>query len=171
MANLQQLQLVRETILAEQEHFWYNAYFVDLNDSLKFRGDLCFISREDMKHCGTKACIAGWTLTLNDVQCARSHDIKDKAAELLGLTDEEATFLFYGCFTVEDMVFWINNDNANWPKYILDYLENYEPSTPQYSGGVEEAVRRIDCIINHHQLTRLSHRNNEDQVGDNTEAN
>ena len=81
----------------------------------------------DMNICGTTACFAGWAALLSGWSIARIRRVDsmyDAGAKLLGLTDDEASILFYGSNTrpvlelmVKDL---INGDKLRFPRHYED---------------------------------------------------
>jgi hypothetical protein len=82
----------------------------------------------DRPVCGTTACVAGWTVILGSARnrkirldfcydaMADGTDIWDRAAKLLGLTEDQATYLFAGYTTREQVLEMLDAlpENPRW---------------------------------------------------------
>jgi hypothetical protein len=104
---------------------------VDLFGSNKFWGDNA--QEVNFAKCGTAACMAGWTLALSGfdgkkIQKLTTWDIR--ARKLLGLTPDQATYLFY---------------DGNW---VGGFSERYKEAKTQKQRA-KIAVEYIDYFIKH----------------------
>jgi hypothetical protein len=71
--------------------------------------------------CGTTACIAGWAVAMEvgkEIQNMTNLDIKTKARRILGLTDSEASDLFYA----HDSLRFIGNITAEEAVTVLRHF-------------------------------------------------
>src|SRR5688572_14594767 len=92
--NKELLLEIKERILKEPERFIMDDFF---SNSTFDPYDQCEFSLT--KECGTSACIAGGALFLNNrsdyLSVINLHGYEDPAAEILGLTDQQAASLFF----------------------------------------------------------------------------
>lgn len=84
----------------------------------------------DNNSCNTRACVAGFTVSLyrNLVDFENFRSFPDEATSLLGLTDLEREFLFFGTVTPSDVemeVDAIKESCAYLPDGMSDYLLRY----------------------------------------------
>lgn len=123
--NTQLLERIRDCILQNPESFEM-LYFVD--------GDFYIDSDTGAPaECGTSACIAGWAVAIHDRVHLKSVEfqIRKRATEVLGITDEQADRLFF---------------TPNWPKSLYDRY--FDASIDQiYAAAASIAAERINNFI------------------------
>lgn len=94
MIHAERAKMVLETIKAHKDRFRYDDYVRTKDISW----DECTL-QEAKDHCGTVACVAGWTLLLckdpEETLTSACYHVGGQAKELLNLTDLEAQFLFF----------------------------------------------------------------------------
>lgn len=127
--NVKLLEAICTAIEKHPAHFGMDSWFINGWEFVDPKTGVPQLKNilDGRNHCKTTACIAGWALVLTNVT-PPDEKIATAAAELLGITDEQASYLFY----VEV-----------WPSQFvqLDGDDEAYPVTPQ------EAVARIRHFI------------------------
>ena len=98
--NFEKLQIVRDTIASNPEHFNMGNFLGSTSDDVEMPNR----AGEFLTTCGTVACIAGYTIAIfepnNDIFC-----IEKTARNILEISNEEADYIFLG--------FWSPNNLSN----------------------------------------------------------
>ena len=83
------LRQVRQVIIDNKNRFEYEYYCI--------RSDCADANTADLMHdCNTVGCVAGFACALFNFNINKYEQIDDKAKEILGLDDAQASYLFLG---------------------------------------------------------------------------
>ena len=89
--NFEKLQIVRDTIASNPEHFNMGNFLGSTSDDVEMPNR----AGEFLTTCGTVACIAGYTVAIFKPNHYRFH-ISKTAGKILEISNEEETYIFLG---------------------------------------------------------------------------
>jgi hypothetical protein len=175
MANLENLKKVREVIVKFKNKFNYLYYYTD-SLRLSPTGEASFISDASIKEiesvisgtdeCGTCACVAGFCVSLSNVEKPFNATVVtcwDAAKKWLGLLHGEDSWLFEPEALKLGKKRYLSNNN-----HLSKF--KYDPVFPgsQYctqEQGYNEALRRLDFLIEHYSKEEQNGKRGESQKG------
>ena len=89
--NFEKLQIVRDTIASNPEHFNMGNFLDTIGNNVKMPD----CAGEYLTTCGTVACIAGYTVAIFEPNHCRFY-ISTIASKILEISNEEETYIFLG---------------------------------------------------------------------------
>ena len=96
--NFEKLQIVRDTIASNPEHFNMGNFLDTIGNNVKMPNR----AGEFLTTCGTVACIAGYTVAIFEPNHNRFH-IAKTAGNILEISNEEADYIFLGYWSLNNL--------------------------------------------------------------------
>ena len=96
--NFEKLQIVRDTIASNPEHFNMEDFFGTISNDAKMPN----CAGEYLTTCGTVACIAGYTVAIFEPN-NYIFDIAKTAGNILEISNQEADYIFLGHWSLNNL--------------------------------------------------------------------